>query len=425
MTPHRTPCAQPEQLRIAPSFLQRSARDYCSALTLAASCQGVADCLLSPVLLTLVGNNWVALAATRGAMCVGALLPPRSRLRSLPRTLRRALLMRAALWAFLLPALLAVVGSDLFAPKLFLILGQRAGRTVVVSACLAAAMLVDGFLASIPAAAGGGLRLEFQLASGFEMRAPDRLLRRLRRRLLAASEAGTIGFAPLLALGAWSTQYSCGSRCEQAPWIAAFILPSLLAIAISLLSLVAALTLCSHKQLSPPNEFERASHVISSGLSFGLTDTRPNPDAARTSEVHTASLSTPECVASMASDTAAMQPGRASDSTQQCHPALEQPAESERAPSPFRTPTNPILSLGANARAAAREEGALSASVMLALLRACEECAICVFLPLACVHRTVQATPAAPLWGSLVCAAATAYDATPEKDTLPGKCVSC
>lgn len=196
MTPHRTPCAQPEQLRIAPSFLQRSARDYCSALTLAASCQGVADCLLSPVLLTLVGNNWVALAATRGAMCVGALLPPRSRLRSLPRTLRRALLMRAALWAFLLPALLAVVGSDLFAPKLFLILGQRAGRTVVVSACLAAAMLVDGFLASIPAAAGGGLRLEFQLASGFEMRAPDRLLRRLRRRLLAASEAGTIGFAP-------------------------------------------------------------------------------------------------------------------------------------------------------------------------------------------------------------------------------------
>lgn len=154
--------------------------------------------------------------------------------------------------------------------------------------------------------------------------------------------------------------------------------------------------------LSPP------ACLSTRSLSFGLTNIRPNPDAARTSEVHTAYLSTPECVESMASDTAAMQRGRASDSTQQCHPALEQPAESERAPSPFRTPTNPILSLAANARAAAREEGALSASVMLALLRACEECAICVFLPLACVHRTVQATPAAPLWGSLVCAAATA-----------------
>ena len=255
VTPKRPQNQQesPDRPPPAPAWIQQSARHYCEAVTIAAVGHGLVWSLTSPTLLTILGTDWHTLAISRAAICVGALLPPASLLRSLQGYVRAALIVRAVIWALLLPAICAVFGSEVFPTDPFHVDLHGAARKYALCASVAVALLVDAAAGAVGAAVGSGARLEHQLLVEFEMSVPSRLLRRLRCRLLIASEAGAICLAPAVAVAAWGATYACGARCEGWGWPEGLLLAAAFAALTALISLIAACTVRRFEPPAPPN----------------------------------------------------------------------------------------------------------------------------------------------------------------------------
>ncbi|KAL1519458.1 hypothetical protein AB1Y20_022979 [Prymnesium parvum] len=447
MTPNKPPHESPERMPPAPAWVQRSARRYCTALTVAALGHGLFCSLLSPVALTLLGDDWQALAMIRGALCVGALFPVPSLLQSVQRYVRAALVAHALVWFLLLPAAFVAFGPHFVRPAAIRIEGTS--RTLALWACVALALFLDGVASAVATSACSAARLEHQLRSEFEMAAPNKLIQRLRWRFGFAFEAGTIGLAPLLSVGAWAALSTCAASCARWPWLDA-LLAAAFALTTVLISLIAALTI--HRFTPPPKpEFtpalpevaptcfgarrsltlsdviERPSGVWSESAEDWLSPPgyfgQPRPFICDGSvpleaphptlhsgphirpsaflQAQAAHAAQAQAIAhAAASRIVAEQLDRAAGGGTRPPPHPPTPP----APPPSLFPSHPVLSLRANLLAAAPHRGAFAACALLAWMRACEEGALLVLLPLCCAR--LRAPP--HLWGAAVAATAAA-----------------